>query len=162
MRLFLEVVPDEMLLISEGPSRVAFRRGPFQADGVLPRGQGRIQNEKTQDVPLRIMEEKRHPVKRDDSPDRLSNGMEKSLPSQVGDHRVVDLEKRAAALRRRGDRRVECSDLLVRLHIVDGDGDLIGDLHEQLSIRLAILVLCETSHRYTADALSTNYQGQRA
>src|SRR2546421_10885076 len=107
------------------------------------------------------MKEARRSIKRDDTSKRMGNGLKKSLLSQVRDDRVIDIEERAAALRRRSDRRVERRDFLVGLHVVDSDGDLIGDFYQKFCVRFRVLVLREASHGNRPNPSAANGKRQR-
>src|SRR2546422_2895698 len=151
--LRFEVAAKEGLLVRERPSRVAFAGSPRQTDHVLPDGQGRLQKQEAQDVLARIVNEDRDSVERNNTAEGRGNGVEQRRLRQVRDNGVVDFEQRAVALRGCRDRRVERRDFLVRLHVFDGEGDLVCGLLEEGGVGLGVLARRRACPREDAHGL---------
>ena len=95
-----EVAPEEVPLAPQDPADVALAGGHLQTDREVRRGQGRLQDEEPEDVPLRTVQEDRGPLEGDHPPEGLGDGMKERIAREVRDDGVGDLEQRAVARRR--------------------------------------------------------------
>jgi hypothetical protein len=93
-----EIASEKELLLAENPPLVAIRRRQLKASLKVVRRQRGLQHGKPQDITAGIMKENGGPVKGEYPPERLGDGVEEGVLSQIGDEGVVDLEEGAVAL----------------------------------------------------------------